>query len=77
MDPLDSKGFGERGVARAGGNVEKAFCVAQVERLDEQLRDDQDPGADHVVVAARLRRLLALFDRCRCAPLARLMACGR
>jgi hypothetical protein len=77
MDPFDSKGFGERGVARAGGNAEKAFGGAHVERLDEQLRDDQDPGADHVVVAARLRRLLALFDRCPCAPLARLMAYGQ
>ena len=31
-----------------------------VERLDEQLGDEQDLGPDHVVVAARPGRLLAL-----------------
>ena len=54
---------GQGGVAAAGRDVEDALGRVDVERLDEQLRHDQDLGPDHVVVAARPGRLLALLDR--------------
>ena len=55
-------GGGQRGVAAARRHIQDTFRRMQVEGLDEQLGNDQDLGRDHVVVAARPGRLLALFD---------------
>ena len=64
-DLAAAAGGGERGVAAAGRDVEDALGRVDVERLDEQLGDDQDLGPDHVVVAARPGRLLAALDGAR------------
>ena len=53
---------GHRGVAAAGRDVEDGLGRMDVERFDEHLGHEQDLGPDHVVVAARPGRLLALLD---------------
>jgi hypothetical protein len=62
-DRTASSSCGQRGVSAAGRNVEHALGRANVERLDHQLRHDEDLCPDHVVVAARPGGLLPLFDR--------------
>jgi hypothetical protein len=62
-DRAAASGRGQRGVAAPGRDIEDPLGGMDVERLDEELRHDQDLGPGHVVVAARPGGLLALFDR--------------
>ena len=52
----------ERGVAVPGCHVEHVFIPAKVARLGQRFADDLQGGADHRVVSAGPRRLLAAFE---------------
>jgi hypothetical protein len=53
---------GDRGISGAGRDVEDAPAGMQVGGVHEVLGDEDDAGADHGVVAARPRLLLARLD---------------
>ena len=61
-DRAAAPSHGHRGVAAAGRDIEHVVGRMDVDGFDEELRDEQDLGADHVVVAARPGRLLAGLD---------------
>ena len=62
-DGAPASSRGEGGIPAARRDVEHTLGGVDVERLDQELRDDDDLRPDHVVVATRPGRLLALLDR--------------